>query len=379
MTEHTAIQKRLLIALPNKVNKPLMQLLKVEHISEEIISDVLDMVDLGGRPEHALGYVVSYQHLTKSGVPMKDIIAMTKTYTRRLNPSWSRTRWMEEHRKLGRVAVLVALSGDDYIYELDEYNRLLPVIFPGYLIKSSRRLGAEGLRQDHCVASYDKRIRSGACCIAVVFIKKERWTVELVISGDSLRIRQIKTKHNRTPSNDERDVIFGCLGVETPKPVTVDADEAITERDAIRTNLLTICNRLRMLGISDVTASFDGGGDSGCVYEPEAHRGDGVAVDQKTEFADIEIRYIRIDKSYDIQMQNWNISNREVTVSLKDALQETIEAHIDLANVDWHNNDGGFGEYVLNVAEMTYDLQINVYHTESESAHFVEGDPIDEM
>lgn len=78
----------------------------------------------------------------------------------------------------------------------------LPKRFSGYLIRTSRRLGMEGLRQRHCVASYDSRLRKGDCAIVAVFADRQRWTVELRLTNDTetpLRIDQIKTRYNGLP------------------------------------------------------------------------------------------------------------------------------------------------------------------------------------
>ena len=82
------------------------------------------------------------------------------------------------------------------------FERHLPASWPGYLLKSSVKLGLEGHRQDHCVASYASLVEAGACAIATVLVDRKRWTVELVKTGKAdapLRIAQIHGKRNSKP------------------------------------------------------------------------------------------------------------------------------------------------------------------------------------
>ncbi len=366
MASISTMQERLL-QLPQKISTPFTELFKAEHLSEETICGVLDFVQLGGRAEHALAYAVTYQYMISNHVPMKDILAMAKQHNRRINPKWSRTRWMEEHSKLGRISTLIALSTDNQEYDLSRFEQYLPKRFAGYIIRSSQRLGAEGLRQGHCVAVYDKFIRSGQTCIAAVFVKKERWTVQLSIIGNALRVQQIKAKYNKPASFEVRSAIHNILGLEMPRAEREDNDATENQTDNLKTNLLAICNRLRMIGVMRVVADFDGCGDSGTVDCPTLYGENDVKIDLNAENRDISVNYIDAVTHWDIETHRRTYTYETSVLSLEDALAQVIECHIDSKGQDWYNNDGGWGEYELNVTDSTYSMNINVRYTQSES------------
>jgi len=377
MSALSTLQDRLL-KLPKNVSTPFGQLLEAKHLSEETISGVLDIVQLGGRAEHALAYAVTYQHLVATQVPINDILAMAKQHHRRINPKWSRARWMEEHSKLGRISTLIALAESNCEYVLSEFEKYLPEKFPGYLIRTSKRLGAEGLRQGHCVAMYDKYIRGGHTCMAVVFVNKERWTVQLSIVNRTLQVVQIKAKYNQPASKDIRERINEVLGLETSQ----EEDEiSSAEHDAenLKLNLLTVCNRLRMIGVERVVADFDGYGDSGTVDTPLAYDGSQNEVKIGRDFGDMMVDYTDSVFQWNPEMHQRTYSNETCRLCLEDALSRVIESHIESKGQDWYNNEGGFGEYVLNVTEARYCMSINVRYAESELVVSDVGVSIEEM
>lgn len=155
--------------LPNKTSLPLQRLLSQGLLDEETVAVILDAGELdkkmSGNPHKLLGFAVAFLYLESKQVPVRDTIRMAREQGRRLDLDWSAKRWKQEHDRLSRVAVLARLSGENVVYELSRYAAVLPSSIQGYLIRSGRRLGMEGLRQRHCVAGYHSRISAGYCAM----------------------------------------------------------------------------------------------------------------------------------------------------------------------------------------------------------------------
>ena len=183
MSINTQINERL-NTLPAKVATPFRQLLAAEQIPQDTLSTVLDAGDLSGDSHKLLGFTVAYMQLRSQGVPIHDVIRMAQTQQRRINLNWSAKRWKLEHERLSRAEALSRLARDNIIYNVEKYEALLPDRFDGYLIRTSRRLGMEGLRQRHCIAAYHTQLLNCSCAIAAIFVDRQRWTVQLVTTND---------------------------------------------------------------------------------------------------------------------------------------------------------------------------------------------------
>jgi len=285
-----------------------------------------------------------------------DVIHMARQYRRRINPWWSAKRWQEEHDRLGRYATLKMLSEKAWGYRLEYFRDNLPEEFPGYLIKTSKRLGIEGLRQRHCVASWHERIMNDMAAIAVVFVERTRWTVELIRTGSDerpLRIGQIKGRYNRNPDQATRKHIHEWLEIEdngTSIPITGHPNARCWRENAQR-----IINRLEELGCAEeITVTFDGYGDSGAIED--------VAIGDA--FADQTLDILRIERSF--SEGAWTQRETTVAMTLRDAIEHMAYDYISETGVNWYDNDGGFGELVLDMSSRTLALEVNARYTDSE-------------
>ena len=93
--------------------------------------------------------------------------------------------------------------------------------------------------------------------------------------------------------------------------------------------LLPIIGRLRDHGVARVVASFDGGGDSGEVYD--------------TEFFDIDDECIDYKKC----------------AGLEDYIYSLVEDCVNDYGGDWVNNDGGYGQVTIDVKDKSVDADYN--------------------
>lgn len=347
-------------ALPRKVAVPLRELLAAGQLNEDVLSTVLDAAELAGSQTKVLGFAVGFLHLQSQGVPVKDAIRMARAQGRRIRLDWSARRWQEEHDRLSRAETLKRLGAQNVHYEVTQVAAGLPARFRGYLIRTSRRLGMEGLRQRHCVASYHAQIQAGYCVIASVFIDRERWTVQLARTGDAaapLRIVQMRSRFNKVPTRETREAIHRELAIRLEMGSAasgVDPDEAAPTR-AYMENLRRILPVLRANGARRVTVSFDGSGDSGSI--DDVHYGD-VPIDGRALMVEIEVMH------RSMQAGRWVTSRILEHKDLSTAIEELTDDYLEETNVDWYNNAGGFGELTINVDEGTVALEVSVRFTE---------------
>lgn len=346
-------------ALPRKVALPLRELLGLGHLSNETLDTVLDAAELAGSQMKVLGFAVGYLHLQSEGVPVKDVIRMARKQKRAIRLDWSARRWKEEHDRLSRAETLIRLGEANIRYELSDIAACLPARLRGYLIRSSRRLGMEGLRQRHCVAAYHAQVQAGYCAICAVFIDRQRWTVQLARTGDAkapLRIAQIRSRFNKVPTRAISNAIHLALGIEPerargPMPL----DEEARPRSYME-NLRRILSVLREHEVKHVTVSFDGSGDDGSIQDVCFGE---AKIDPKALMVEIEIanRVLQKDK--------W-ITNRLLErKDLSSAIEEVTDDYLQETNVDRYNNDGGFGELSIDVEAGTVSLEVSVRYTES--------------
>lgn len=359
----TTLEQRL-AQLPPKTAIPFRQLLTTGQLADDVIDTILDAGDLAGDTSKLIGFTAGYLHLRSQGVPVHDVISMAKSQKRRINLAWSPNRWQDEHQRLSRAEALARLAEENVHYDLAKYALHLPPDFPGYLIHSSRRLGMEGLRQRHCVADYHKRIQSGACAIAAVFVDKQRWTVELhpTEKPDApLRVTQIKGRLNTLASADIRTRIHDILGIPLPKPSEAGARTAGIDYVYME-NLRRIIPILIAHQITYVTVSFDGGGDDGSINDISFDPGD-----QNTPVKNAPVEYLATARLFDDGRWTTQLAPQQTTLS--EAIEELTYDYLNETGVDWCNNDGGFGELVIDVAQNTVSLDINVRYTESNNEY----------
>lgn len=363
--------------LPAKVKPAFLSLYQKNLISEETITMSLLAGELSGNTQHLLAFALAFSEMRRNHVPIADALRMAKEQNKKINLQWSAKRWKLEHDKLSHSAALKKLAGKNTLFDVSNIEKSLPSRFKGYLIRSSLRLGMEGFRQRHCVASYSQGIQSGQYAIAVVFVDKTRWTVQIFLEKDSdvatPRIVQIKGKYNCAPSPDKKKSIYKELNIELPNR-SQSVDSVNEDKSIYEENLNRILPVLRSKKITDVYVSFDGCGDSGAIEEPTFTR----SRDKKTG----EIETVCVDKIFCLSLVNnrsWNgstwVSNlSEKKVSLADAMHEVVNDYLEAANVDWYNNDGGFGSFKLNVQRGDCSISVYQRYTEESCEFFEERD-----
>lgn len=359
------IQNRLDL-LPPKTAMPFRQLLQAGQLDEEDLHVILDAGALAHDKGRLLGFAIAYLHFRSKHLPIHDVIRMAKNQKRRVNLSWSAKRWKEEHDRLSRAETLVRLAGNNTTYDLTAFEGHLPENFSGYVIRNSRRLGMEGLRQRHCVASYHDRILGGHCAILAMFVDDKRWTVELRRTDDlksPLTITQIKTRYNGHAPESVRDEIHALLDIEKPKqPSYHHPQREYHYMDTLR-RVLPV---LREHRVECVCVEFDGSCDSGYVENVDFRSGHDV------DLSGVVIEHTTTQQSW--ENGGWITRSEARQEPIKDVIKSLTDDYLDETGVDWYNDDGGFGELLIHVEAGTVELEINVRYTESTREYDVERD-----
>lgn len=343
--------------LPPKSAAPFRQLLRNGQLTEDTVRSVLDAGELAGDHARLIGFAAGFLHLRAQGVAVHDVIRMAKQQKRRVNLAWSPNRWKAEHDRLSRAEALRRMVEHHTHYDVSRYEAYLPAHFPGYLIRSSRRLGMEGLRQRHCVASYHDRLQNGSCAIATVLLDRTRWTVELKLTDDAahpLRIVQIKTHHNGLPSAAISQAIHRLLGIAQPASPTTEPDGGRLYMQ----NLQRLLPILREQAIRCVDVTFDGSGDSGSI---ENISFDGPLSQEM--FDALPVQYLATGRIFDEGV--WRSTVTPTDGTMREAIDALTYDYLEETGVDWYNNAGGHGELEINVTRGTVELQVSVRYSES--------------
>lgn len=111
------------------------------------------------------------------------------------------------------------------------------------------------------------------------------------------------------------------------------ADLSKQQAEAAKNSAITIgsiTDLLAISGVESVEIFFDGAGDSGSIENIEPVGG--------------------------------TISD-DMLKKIEDWAYEVLEG----TDVDWYNNDGGYGDIIIDVKKRTYRFEVNVRHTVSET------------
>ncbi len=345
--------------LSHKAAKQLEGLYSIGHIDQHVLETVLDAGDLSQDTTRLPAFATSYLYLKSQHVPVADVINMAKQHQRRINLWWSASRWQDEHSRLSRFATLEKLSGENIKYDVSYFVSHLPEYFAGYLIGNSRRLGMEGLRQRHCIASWHNKLLKGDYAICVVFVNHVRWTVELIKTTSlesPVRIGQIKSRLNLNPGIKERKVIYALLGIKETM-TSLESSQEIAE-NSWKVNATRILPVLTRLQVKEVLVQFSGSGDEGYVHDitftPE--------VDVKTQ-----VDVLQLKRRWQDEM--WQVRGETISTSLYEAVEQMAYDYLELSGTDWYNDDGGQGELFIDMAGEKITLYVDVNYTECTREH----------
>jgi len=116
-------------------------------------------------------------------------------------------------------------------------------------------------------------------------------------------------------------------------------------------NKITVFEALANAGITSVTVTFNGGGDSGQIEDIRADAGDKVV-----ELPDIQI---------EIQHALWEGKLDRVKTSVREAIEQLCFDYLSQEHSGWENNDGGSGDFLFHVEDRRIELDFCQFFTDS--------------
>lgn len=132
------------------------------------------------------------------------------------------------------------------------------------------------------------------------------------------------------------------------------AARAKLEAELFAINKTALLNALALAGVTHVTVSFDGYGDSGQIENVEVRAGDDEAI---MPAATIEIA----ESVWDEPEPKWS------SVSIASAVESLAYDVLERTHCGWENNDGAYGDVVFDVADGVITLDYNERYTASEN------------
>jgi hypothetical protein len=133
--------------------------------------------------------------------------------------------------------------------------------------------------------------------------------------------------------------------------------EAELEPTITASNKRVIFTALKEANITSIKADFDGEGDSGGLTNIIAYRDDAVL-----DFPAVQVTI------HDVR---WGAKkSTEVTLQLREAVEQLCYDCLEDKHAGWENNDGAFGEFDFNVEKQTIELVFNARFTDTHTTTY---------
>lgn len=134
--------------------------------------------------------------------------------------------------------------------------------------------------------------------------------------------------------------------------------------------------KLKELGIEQIVVSFSGSGDSGSITGIDAMPvPEGV---KSWEYGHNILRQHTIAwaKSWStFENDSWVRHIQDQETSLHSALENVAYQALDVSGIDWYNDDGGQGEFSMNIidGQVEINLEVGVNYTQTNEHRFEVG------
>lgn len=122
-------------------------------------------------------------------------------------------------------------------------------------------------------------------------------------------------------------------------------------------NKEVVFDALSAAGITSVTVSFDGEGDSGQMDDITAYVGDG-----RRDLPDVQVDVVKAAGDSD--------TLHRAQASLRDAVVDLCYAVLEEEQGGWEINEGAYGEFTFSVAERRIDLDFNARYLDVTTSHY---------
>lgn len=151
------------------------------------------------------------------------------------------------------------------------------------------------------------------------------------------------SENHDTSSNDQTSPI---PAVDPVAWAEKDREHTRRAHELLATNKATLFDALAGAGITTVSVHFDGYGDEGQVDDVWAHTND----------APVELPEDRIEMLDSI----WgSVEVERQTMTIREAVEAMAWNLLRETHGHWEDNEGGFGDFLFNVAERTIRLDYN--------------------
>ena len=133
------------------------------------------------------------------------------------------------------------------------------------------------------------------------------------------------------------------------------AEYALHQQTVAETNLFNktvVFDALSSTGITSITVTFDGCGDSGQIDDITAYAGE-----QETEFPATKVT---------LRVTSWGqpkMTDRESL--LRESVEDLCYSCLEQTHGGWENNDGAYGEFTFDTAERRITLEFNGRFTDT--------------
>ncbi|MEM7146335.1 MAG: DUF6878 family protein [Verrucomicrobiota bacterium] len=139
---------------------------------------------------------------------------------------------------------------------------------------------------------------------------------------------------------------------------TKNRDSASLPKESYMDNLRRILPMLREHKVERISVRFAGYGDTGSIEEIS------YFPTVKADIHNRPIRYKKFTSSFNSDI-GWTEQLVETTGPLDDAIESLSYDYIQETGVDWYNNEGGFGELIVDVVAGSVSLSVSVNQTYS--------------
>jgi hypothetical protein len=121
---------------------------------------------------------------------------------------------------------------------------------------------------------------------------------------------------------------------------------------------------LKSAGATNIVISFNGSGDSGSIESVDIYNAD----NQRMQ---IDLTVIYPEEKSSWVDDKWITETEEKEMPIADALEAYCYDELEKTEIDWYNNDGGFGQMTINLDDkVKIELEVNTRYTEYNTDSF---------
>ena len=106
-------------------------------------------------------------------------------------------------------------------------------------------------------------------------------------------------------------------------------------------------NLVKSAGVSSVMVSFSGSGDSGSIYSVDCLAADHSQVDMVSATA---LMWPNERSTFNEASSKWEVAVADLPLSIPEILESVTYDALEQSGVDWYNNDGGQGEFTIDLS-----------------------------